>query len=145
MSTLLTIIGLVLLAGLVVFLIKSLRKDHIDAFLLKRQPTSKIATRAEFVEGTQRIPVALSLAPTAIYYESPDLEASFDLDRLDEIEYADELATGMTIDSKLRVLRLRSHGHAVEFLLEHDEAQKWQTALPATARTPAAQPPAQVM
>lgn len=145
MSTLLTVLGLILLAVLVVFLLRSLRKDHIDAFLLKRQPTSKIATRAEFVEGTQRIPVALSLAPTAIYYECPDLEASFDLDRLDEIEYDDELATGKTIDSKLKVLRLRSHGQAVEFLLEHDEAKKWQSALPATVQNSGVHAPAQVM
>ena len=45
----------------------------------------------------EQIPVALSLSADTLYYENPDMEASFELSRLDEIEYADELATGRDV------------------------------------------------
>lgn len=138
MSPLYTVIGLVVLAALVVLLLKTIQKDNIDAFVQKRKASSKIATRAEYVEGAQRIPVALSLAQDAIHYENPDLEASFDLNRLDEIEYTDELATGKSVEDHYKVLRLRSHGTAFEFLLERQELPKWEAELPPTYRQPTA-------
>ena len=135
-----TLVGLVVLAVLVVIFLKVRQKDLIGAMMTKRQPNSKLVSRADYVEGMEKIPVALSLATDTLYYENPDLEASFELSRIDEIEYSDELATGKTIDDDCVVLRLRSHGAAFEFLLDKPEAQKWKAALPprTTDQTPTA-------
>jgi hypothetical protein len=127
----LTIIGLVVFAVLVAVLLKMRQRDHLDAIIKKRQPSSKLVSKAEYVEGMEKIPVALALTSDTFYYENPDLEASFELARLDEIEYDDELATGKTVDDNCRVLRLRSHGAAFEFLLDKNDAAKWTAALPA--------------
>jgi hypothetical protein len=98
--------------------------------MAKRQPNSKLVSRADYVEGMESIPVGLSLAADSLYYENPDLEASFELNRIDEVEYSDELATGKMVDDDCMVLRLRSHGTAFEFVLDKPEAKKWMAALP---------------
>ncbi|HKR63051.1 MAG TPA: hypothetical protein VJZ00_04900 [Thermoanaerobaculia bacterium] len=130
MSELLTVVlGIVLIAMVVVFL-KVRQKDLVAAFMEKRRANSKLVCRADYVEGVEKIPVALSLTETALYYENPDLEASFDLDRIDEIEYSQDLATGRSHDTNHEVLRLRSHGATFEFLLEKADCAKWMQALP---------------
>jgi len=126
----LTLVGIIVLAVLVVVFLKVRQKDLIGAIAAKRQQGSKIVSRAQYVEGMEKIPVALSLAADALYYENPDLEASFELNRIDEIEYSDELATGRMHDEDTTVLRLRSHGQAFEFLLERPDAKKWMELLP---------------
>ena len=125
-----SLVGLIVAVALVVFFLKMRRKDMIGAMLQKRQPNSKIVCRADYVEGGERMPVALSLSGETLYYENPDLEASFDLDRLDEIEYGDELSTGKMLNDNQRVLRLRSHGATFEFVMDKADAQKWMTQLP---------------
>lgn len=125
-----TIVGLVVLAGLIWLFFRTRTSDLIEEMLQKRKATSKLATLGEYVEGMEHIPVALALTDDAFYYENPDLQASFDLDRLDEIEYADELATGHSIPSGRRVLRMRSHGTTFEYLLPDAEAKRWMAALP---------------
>ena len=117
------------IGGVVLFL-KMRRSDQLGAMTKKRQATSKLVTRAEYVEGMERMPVVLALTDTQFFYENPDLDASFDLNRLDEIEYADDLATGKAMPHGCRVLRLRSHGATFEFLLPQGECQKWMTTLP---------------
>lgn len=136
----LTLVGIIVLAVLVVIFFKVRRKDLLGAIAAKRQAGSKIVSRAEYVEGMEKIPVALSLTADALYYENPDLEASFDLNRIDEVEYSDELATGRMHGADSTVLRLRSHGQAFEFLLQRPEAKKWMELLPARAsgQSPAA-------
>lgn len=129
--TAITIVGLVVLAVLVVIYRKVHQKDLIGAMMQKRQAASKLVTRADYVEGMEKIPVVLALTGDTFYYENPDLEASFDLNRIDEIEYDNELATGKTVNDNCCVLRLRSHGAAFEFLLDKADAPKWQAALPA--------------
>ena len=126
----LTVVGIVVLAVLIVVFFKVRRKDLIGALMQKRQAGSKVVSRADYVEGMEHIPVALSLADDTFYYENPDLEASFELSRIDEVEYSDELATGKMVDDDSRVLRLRSHGAAFEFVLDKAEAQKWMAVLP---------------
>ena len=128
--TVLTIIGLVVLGILVAVFLRVRQSDQIAAILQKRKASSKLATRAEYIEGVEQIPVALSLTSETFYYENQDLEASFDLNRLDEIEYDDELSTGKNIDAACRVLRLRSHGATFEFLLNKAECAQWMAALP---------------
>lgn len=124
-----TLVGLAVLAVLVVVFLKLRRTDHLTALMDKRRNASKLVTRAEYVEGREQIPVALSLTPDTIYYENPDMEASFDLNRIDEVEYTDDLATGRDVHG-CRVLRLRSHGATFEFLLDKKDCDKWMAALP---------------
>ena len=61
-------------------------------------------------------------------YENPDIEASLDLNQLEEVEYDDETATGHHVTGK--ALRLRSHGHCFEFLLDDATAREWAKLLP---------------
>lgn len=126
-----SIVGVVVLVALTVLYLKLRRKDQIGAMLEKRKGTARLVSRADYVEGREEMPVALSLTADTFYYENPDLEASFDLNRIDEVEYADDLATGHQIrHPNVRVLRLRSHGAAFEFLLEKSDCDKWMAALP---------------
>ena len=126
----LTIVGVVVLAVLVIVFVKVRQKDIIAALLEKRRASAKLVSRADYVEGAELIPVAMALTGDALYYENPDLEASFDLNRLDEIEYADDLVTGKNHAAGTRVLRLRSHGATFEFCMETPDAKKWESALP---------------
>jgi len=134
----LTLVGLVVLAVLVVVFIKVRQRDLLGAMMEKRRPTSKLVSRADYVEGAEMIPVAIALTDDTFYYENPDLEASFELNRIDEIEYADELMTGKSHSEGCRVLRLRSHGTSFEFLLDKADCDKWQTVLPPRTLGPVA-------
>ena len=125
-----SVVGLFVAVALVVIFLKVRQKDLLGAIIQKRQPTSKLVTRADYAEGAERIPVALSVSTDTLYYENPDLDASFELARIDEIEYADDLATGANLANGYHVLRLRSHGTTFEFVLEPGDEKKWMTALP---------------
>jgi len=127
----LTVAGVVVAVVLTVVFLKVRQKDLLGALMDKRRPTSRVVSRADFVEGAEKIPVALSLGADTLYYENPDLEASFELSRIDEVEYDDELTTGRSVDGNYRVLRLRSHGTSFEFVLDKAEQAKWAAALPA--------------
>lgn len=129
MSATVTIIGLAVLAVLVVIYLRLRQGDVLGALMDKRRGSSRLVTRADYVEGREQIPVALALSADTLYYENSDLEASFDLNRIDEVEYGNELATGRDVHGH-RVLRLRSHGATFEFLLEKEIAPKWEAALP---------------
>ncbi|MHB0968164.1 MAG: hypothetical protein ACYC7A_06800 [Thermoanaerobaculia bacterium] len=125
-----TVAGIVALAILIWLFIRARTSDQIEEFLTKRRANSKIATRAEFVEGLERMPVALALSDAGLSYENHDLQASLDLNRLEEVEYDDELATGKEIEDA-KVLRIRSHGQTFEFILDKGSADRWVAALPA--------------
>ncbi len=126
----LTIVGLIVLAVLVIVFLKMRQKDMLSALVEKRRGSARLVSRAEYVEGNESIPVAMALTNDVLYYENADLEASFDLNRLEEIEYADDLATGKRHSDDTRVLRLRSHGATFEFLMDKAEAKKWEASLP---------------
>jgi hypothetical protein len=129
--TTMTVVGLVVLVGLVWLFLRARQQDLIAGIMAKRKATSKIASRAEYCEGMQRMAVALSMSDSAIYYQNPDLDASLDLEDIEEIEYdSDELATGRAVPHGCRALRFRSHGHTIEFLLSIADAQQWAAALP---------------
>lgn len=125
-----TVVGLIAAAVLVWFLFRTLAKDRLAAILEKRRASSVLVTRGEYVEGLDTMPVALALTRDAFFYENADLEASFELDRVDEIEYDTELATGRPVPAGVKALRLRSHGTTFEFLLPATDAEKWTAALP---------------
>ena len=126
-----SLVLVVLAIGLLAVYLKMRQRDQIDVILKKRQPGSKLVSRADYMEGMQKIPVAVALSGDTFYYENTDLEASFELARIEEVEYTDELATGKAVPPTCRVLRLRSHGAAFEFVMERAEATKWAAALPA--------------
>jgi hypothetical protein len=126
-----TVVGVVVLAALVWLFVRARSKDMINDLMAKRATSSKVVSRAEYVEGMQSMPVALSLADDSLYYENTDLQASFELKNIEEIEYDDELATGRSVERGYRALRLRSHGATFEFILDPIDSQKWAALLPA--------------
>ncbi len=127
--TTITVVGLVVLAGLVWLFMRTRQQDLIADIIAKRKGSSRLVARAEYVEGMQKFPVALSLTDTAIYYQNPDLDASLDLKDIEEVEYDDELATGRSVPPACRALRLRSHGHTFEFILHQGDCPQWMAAL----------------
>lgn len=124
-----TIVGLVVLAALIWVYLRLRSKDQLDELMAKRRSSARIVSRAEFLEGLEHMPVALSLADDALYYENHDLQATLELRHVEEIEYDDETATGRSVHGK--ALRLRSHGHTFEFLLDMATASRWEELLPA--------------
>jgi len=127
--TAVTIVGLVVLIALIWLYARMRSKDQIEEMMAKRRASARVVSRANFVEGLERIPVALALTNDAILYENPDLDASLDLRQIEEIEYDNETSTGQVIDGN--ALRLRSHGHTFEFVLDPDSTGKWKAMLPA--------------
>jgi len=126
--TTVTIVGLVVLAPLVWLYLRMRSKDQIDEMMAKRRASARLVSRADFVEGLERIPVALALSTDIISYENPDLDATLELKHIEEVEYDDETATGQSVDGK--ALRLRSHGHTFEFVLDSNTARQWESTLP---------------
>jgi hypothetical protein len=127
--TVVTIVGLAVLAALIWILMRMRSTDLLEEKMARRRSSSRLVSRADLVEGMERIPVALALTNEAIYYENPDLDASLDLRHIEEIEYDNETATGQVLDGN--ALRLRSHGHTFEFVLDPDSTGKWRAMLPA--------------
>lgn len=127
---LMTGIGVIALAVLVVFFLRNRQSDLLGA-IVKKRSGSKLVSRADQAEGADTIPVVLWLTEDTIYYENPDLDtpSSFELSNIEEIEYADDLMTGRHIRPGCRVLRLRAHGRTTEFLLDRAEAAKWESVL----------------
>jgi hypothetical protein len=124
-----TVVGLILLAGLIMLFLRVRRQDLIEELIAKRRPSARVCSRADLLDGMTRIPVALALTDDAIYYENTDLQASLELQRIEEVEYDDETSTGHAVAGK--ALRLRAHGHMFEFALELPIARQWEAALPA--------------
>ena len=125
-----SIAGIIVLAVLVYVFLRMRRQDQISGMMEKRRAGSRLVSTAEFVSGRERLPVALALTDSALFYENPDLEASLELDRIEEVEYDDELTTGHSVPAGTRALRLRSHGTSVEFVLSAADATRWEQALP---------------
>ncbi len=123
----LTVVGVVLAAALAWLFFQMRTKDHIEEIMAKRRPLSRIVSRADFVEGSERIPVAVSLTADSVCYQNPDLDACLELQHIEEIEYYDETATGQSVHGK--VLRLRSHGHTFEFVLDAPTVRQWEAVL----------------
>jgi hypothetical protein len=127
--TVVTIAGLAVLAALIWILMQMRSKDLLEEKMARRRTSSRLVSRADLVEGMERIPVALALTNEAIFYENPDIDASLDLKQIEEVEYDNETATGQVLDGN--ALRLRSHGHTFEFVLDPDSTGKWRAMLPA--------------
>ena len=126
--TTVTIVGVVVLAVLVWLFIRTRSQDLLQEILVKRRAASKAAARADFVEGPNRIPVALAITDDRVCYENPDLDACLELQHVDEVEYDDETSMGQSVTG--RVLRIRSHGHTFEFVIDNASVAQFQAALP---------------
>lgn len=104
--------------------------DRIEAFTATRRPTSLLVSRGEFHDGSRTMEVALALTGSTFFYENADMQASIDLEFVHEIEYDTSLSTGIDVLAG-KVLRLRCHSQAFEFVIPNDMAARWQTMLPA--------------
>jgi hypothetical protein len=127
--TTVTVVGVVVLAALTWLFIRTRSKDQIEEMMAKRRASSKVVSRAEFLEGPNRIPVVLACTEDRVTYENPDLDAYLENRNIEEIEYDDETSTGHSVHG--RVLRLRSHGHVFEFEVDAAAAKQFAAVLPA--------------
>ncbi len=125
-----TVVGILVLAILIWLFLRTRSQDLLAGMMEKRKGSSRLVSRAEYVEGLNHVPVSLALTNENLYYENTDLQASFELARIDDIEYDDELATGSAVPQGCRALRLRSHGTTFEFIMPTAETTKWESALP---------------
>lgn len=98
------------------------------AVLAERRKTATICSRAQLIDGANHIPVALTLEQQQISYQNSDLDATIDVNQIDEVEYSSDLVTGGKADGS--VLRLRAHGRAIEFVLDQKSAEEWSQHLP---------------
>jgi len=126
-----TILFAVAAAAALVALVWWYRRERAnDVFkgIMSRHRDARICSKAELVDGRNHIPVALTLEQSQIYYQNADLDATVDIDHIEEVEYASDLLTGGI--SSGAVLRLRAHGRAMEFVLDFSSAEKWAQLLP---------------
>jgi hypothetical protein len=130
MFALLSISGVVIVAVLAWNLTKRFASDGVRRFKDGRRPSARVVSSAEFIDGSRRIPVSLALNEAALYYENSDMQASLDVDWIQEVEYENELVTGQHVGQG-KVLRLRCFSRVVEFILPADAIQQWQAVLPA--------------
>jgi hypothetical protein len=130
MLALLSIGGAVIVAVLGWNLRKRFAADGIRRFKNGRRPSARVVSSADFIDGSRRIPVSLALNRAALYYENSDMQASLDLDWIQEVEYRNELVTGQHVGPG-NVLWLHCFSRAFEFILPADAVQQWQTVLPA--------------
>lgn len=103
--------------------------DRILAFNEKRRASSRLVGRGELVDGNRHLEVALAVTSSTFYYENADMQASIDLQWVREIEYDNELSTGMLVQGG-KVLRLRSNSQTFEFVLPNDMVARWHMMLP---------------
>lgn len=112
----------------IVFLVWSLRSEGLRSGfaqrIRRRKMTAQISSMAELIQGGNRIPVALTLERSQIFYESDALQARLEIARIDEVEYDTEQGTSKDI------LRLRANGQSLEFILGLAAAREWAALLP---------------
>jgi hypothetical protein len=97
--------------------------DRMAAIISRRVATGMLSSRAQLIDGRNHIPVALSLDDTHLTYENADFDASIDVRQIDEVEYGSDLVTGRIAHGA--VLRIRSHGRSIEFVMDSSAAENW--------------------
>ena len=129
-NSLLIPIAVVALIGLVWWYRRSRQNDRMDLVMAQHKGTATICSRAQLIDGANHIDVALMLEQQQINYQNNDidLDATLDIAQIDEVEYGSDLVNGGTPDG--RVLRLRAHGRAIEFVLDAASAAQWALKLP---------------
>ena len=107
---------------------RSRATNQYAAVLARHGSDAMISSHASLANGGRHIPVALTLEPARLFYENADLQATVDIDQIDEVEYTSDLLTGDIATGA--VLRLRAHGRSLEFILDVSAAEKWSRFLP---------------
>ena len=128
---LLIIAALAAIALLVWDLGRRFKTDHLHGLNERRRAASRIVGRAAFVDGKRWLEVALALTDTAFYYENSSVQSSLDLSWIEEVEYDTRLTTGRTVASG-KVMRLRCHRQAFEFVLADEVVLAWKAVFPAS-------------
>lgn len=128
-SFVIIVAALAAVIALTLWYLRSRQQDQFGLLIAKRRATATIVSPAHLIDGSNHIPVALALEKQQISYENSDLDATLDLDQIDEVEYGSDLVNGGTAN-KGSVLRLRAHGRAIEFLLDTVSAEQWSLRLP---------------
>lgn len=126
----LSIGGVVIVAALAWNLTRRFAADGIGRFKDSRRASSRLVSGAEFIDGSRHLPISLALNDRALYYENADMQASLDLDWIQEVEYENDLVTGQQVGHG-KVLRLRCFSQVFEFIIPSDAVQQWQGVLPA--------------
>jgi hypothetical protein len=103
--------------------------DRLTALSDKRRPLSRFVSRGEFIDGNRHMNVVLAVTRSTFFYENADMEASLELQFVDEIEYDTQLSTG-TAPANGKVLRFRCHSQVFEFVVPNDAVAQWHTMLP---------------
>jgi hypothetical protein len=110
--------------------------DRIQQLMDRRRASCRLVSRGELIDGSRHVAVALALGASTLYYESSDLQASLDLEWIEEVEYDDEVVTGHSMGAG-RILTLRCYSQAFAFLIPIDALAQWQAVLPAHRRAAA--------
>lgn len=129
MLEVITLSGLAAVAVLLLVLKKRHGDDILAAIMNSRRSASKVVTKGDYVEGMEHIAVALALDDSLFHYENNDMKAFIEIQRIQEVEYDSELATGKDVEQG-KVLRLRTHGQAFEFILDKTDVDRWINAFP---------------
>lgn len=135
----LLIAAAIAVGGLLFVLYRFFAARHLQRFIERRRSSSRIVSLGEFVDGSRRMAVALALTDTAFYYENTDMQASLDLEWIEEVGYESELSTGRAVVGG-EVLRLRCQRQLFEFVLSTDVVGAWKRVMPAHLLASAAAP-----
>lgn len=119
------VISIVVIAAIIWLIQRQRASSSIDKFIQKRKGNAILSHRAVFMEGREKLPVALTLTKETVFYENQDFEARLDLSQIDEVEYDTETTTGLSQDNH-RIVRFRSHGHIFEFLAPAADVKQWE-------------------
>lgn len=129
MLTWLSLVALIVVGFLGWNLYRRFGADRIEALIEKRRATARMTGRGELVDGNRHLEVALALTPSTLFYENADMEASVDLQWVQEIEYDNELTTGQAV-AHGKVLRLRCYSQTFEFVIPNETVARWHMMLP---------------
>ena len=138
-----TWLTIVIALAAVVYLGRNLAKrfdsDRFQQLMDRRRASSRLISRGELIDGSRHLQVALALGASVLYYESSDLQASLDLEWIEEVEYDDEVVSGHSIGPG-KILTIRCYSQAFVFLIPIATLPQWQTLLPAHRRAAHAAP-----
>jgi hypothetical protein len=122
------LVGAAAVAGLIWWFRHVHKDSDVTEMLAHPSAAAMLSSRAQLIDGGNHIAVALTLDPTHITYRNAMVDASIDIGDIDEVEYGSDLVTGGIAEGA--VLRLRSHGRAIEFVLDNASAERWSHRLP---------------
>lgn len=127
-NTLMFVLAAASVAGLVWWYRRLRSNDEMTEIMSHDDASTMVSSRAQLINGGHQIPVALTLDAARISYRNGQMDASIDIQQIDEVEYGSDLMTGGIANGA--VLRVRAHGRAIEFVLDNASAERWSQHLP---------------